>query len=79
MPITLTPGRYRGLKSTSLAERDVFGIVAFDQRGSYRKMMPDGASYEMLAQVKGEIIGALSIEASAILTDPTYAYTRPWR
>lgn len=72
MPITLTPGRYRGLKSTSLAARDVFGIVAFDQRGSYRKMMPEGASYEMLAQVKGEIIGALSIEASAILTDPTY-------
>ncbi len=72
MPIQLTPGRYRGLKSTSLAERDVFGIVAFDQRGSYRKMMPEGASYEMLAQVKGEIIGALSNEASAILTDPTY-------
>ena len=72
MPIQLTPGRYRGLKSTSLAERDVFGIVAFDQRGSYRKMMPEGASYEVLAQVKGEIIGALSKDASAILTDPTY-------
>ena len=72
MATQLTPGRYRGLKSTSLAERDVFGIVAFDQRGSYRKMMPEGASYEMLAQVKGEIIGALSKDASAILTDPTY-------
>ncbi|MCY3979745.1 MAG: tagatose 1,6-diphosphate aldolase [Chloroflexi bacterium] len=72
MPTQLSPGRYRGLKSTSLAERDVFGIVAFDQRGSYRKMMPEGASYEMLAQVKGEIIGALSKEASAILTDPAY-------
>ena len=72
MPTTLTPGRYRGLKSTSLAEADVFGIVAFDQRGSYRQMMPAGASYDALAQVKGEIIGALSNEASAILTDPTY-------
>lgn len=72
MPITLTPGRYRGLKATSLAQGDVFGIVAFDQRGSYRKMMPADASYESLAQVKGEIIGALSQEASAILTDPTY-------
>lgn len=72
MQTQLTPGRYRGLKSTSLAERDVFGIVAFDQRGSYRKMMPDGVSYDMLAQVKGEIIGALSNDASAILTDPTY-------
>jgi tagatose 1,6-diphosphate aldolase len=72
MPTQLTPGRYRGLKTTSLAERDVFGIVAFDQRGSYRKMMPEGASYLMLTQVKGEIIGALSKDASAILTDPTY-------
>ena len=72
MSITLTPGRYRGLKSTSLAEGDVFGIIAFDQRGSYRQMMPADASYEELSQVKGEIIGALSNDASAILTDPTY-------
>ncbi len=72
MPTPLTPGRYRGLKSTSLAEGDVFGIIAFDQRGSYRKMMPADASYETLAQVKDEIIGALSKDASAILTDPTY-------
>ena len=72
MPTQLTPGRYRGLKSTSLARGDVFGIIAFDQRGSYRKMMPADASYESLAQVKGEIIGALSKDASAVLTDPTY-------
>ena len=79
MPITLTPGRYRGLKSTSLAEGDVFGIIAFDQRGSYRSMMPADASYETLAQVKGEIIGALSKEASAILTDPTYGLNAAMR
>lgn len=72
MPTQLTPGRYRGLKTTSLAEGDVFGIIAFDQRGSYRSMMPAGASYDTLTQVKGEIIGALSKDASAILTDPTY-------
>ena len=72
MPKTLTPGRYRGLKSTSLAEADVFGIIAFDQRGSYRRMMPPDATYDRLAQVKNEIIGALSRDASAILTDPTY-------
>ena len=68
----LTPGRYRGLKSTSLAQRDVFGIVAFDQRGSYRRMMRPCTSYDHLAQVKHEIIGALSRDASAVLTDPTY-------
>ena len=72
MPKTLTPGRYRGLKTSSLAEADVFGIVAFDQRGSYRRMMPPDSSYAHLAQVKNEIIGALSRDASAILTDPTY-------
>ena len=72
MPITLSPGRYRGLKATSLAQADTFGIVAFDQRGSYRRMMPADASYAQLAQVKNEIIGALAQSASAILTDPTY-------
>ena len=75
MTTALTPGRYRGLKSTSLAEADVFGIIAFDQRGSYRQMMPTGASYDALTRVKGEIIGALSEDASAILTDPTYGLT----
>ncbi|MCY4070959.1 MAG: tagatose 1,6-diphosphate aldolase [Chloroflexi bacterium] len=68
----LTPGRFRGLKSSSLAGRDVFGIVAFDQRGSYRRMMPPDSSYGDLVRFKKEVIGALSSEASAILTDPTY-------
>ena len=72
MPQTLSPGRYRGLKTTSLASADVFGIIAFDQRGSYRKMMPPDSSYAQLVQVKTEIIGALSRDASAILTDPIY-------
>lgn len=75
MTTQLTPGRYRGLKTTSLAEKDVFGILAFDQRGSYRRMMPDGASYEDLVQVKVEIIGELSKRASAVLTDPVYGLT----
>ena len=72
MPKALTPGRFRGLKSSSLAAADVFGIIAFDQRASYRKMLPPDASYDQLVQVKTEIIGALSIDASAILTDPVY-------
>ena len=72
MPSTLTPGRYRGLKSTSLAEADVFGIIAFDQRASYRKMLPPATGYDQLVQVKSEIISALSLDASAILTDPVY-------
>ncbi len=72
MTTQITPGRYRGLKTTSLAEKDVFSIVAFDQRGSYRRMMPEGTSYDDLVQVKVEIISALSQRASAVLTDPIY-------
>lgn len=72
MTTQITPGRYRGLKATSMAEKDIFGIVAFDQRGSYRRMMPDDTTYEQLVQVKVEIINALSQNGSAILTDPIY-------
>lgn len=68
----LTPGRFRGLKTSSLAIADIFGIVAFDQRASYRRMMPPASSYADLARVKDEVIGALSAAASAILTDPVY-------
>ncbi|MCY4146526.1 MAG: tagatose 1,6-diphosphate aldolase, partial [Chloroflexi bacterium] len=72
MPASLSPGRYRGLKNVSLPAADAFGIVAFDQRGSYRKMMGGTASYAQLCQVKTEIISALSQSASAVLTDPVY-------
>jgi len=71
MTIIEQAGLYRGLKACSLAEADVFGIVAFDQRGSYRRMLP-GASYAQLAALKTEIIRALAPLASAVLTDPVY-------
>ncbi|MCA9884934.1 MAG: hypothetical protein KC708_18285, partial [Anaerolineae bacterium] len=68
----LTPGRYRGLKASSMANADIFGIVAFDQRGSYRRMMPENTPFETLVQVKVEIISALAQQATAVLTDPIY-------
>ena len=68
--IELTPGRFRGLKAGSL-DGDVFGIVAFDQRGSYRRMMP-AAGYDELVRVKREVCGVLSGAASAVLLDPIY-------
>ncbi len=68
----ISPGRYRGLKTSSLSEADVFGIVAFDQRGSYRSMLPENTPFEELVQIKVDIIGALSKYASAILTDANY-------
>lgn len=71
MRTELTPGRYRGLKASGLAGRDVFGILAFDQRGSYRRMLP-GADYEQLARIKSEVSRVLSAKASAALLDPIY-------
>jgi tagatose 1,6-diphosphate aldolase len=68
----ITPGRYRGLKTTSLSQADVFGIIAFDQRESYRSMLPENTSFAELVQIKVDIISVLSKQASAILTDSTY-------
>jgi tagatose 1,6-diphosphate aldolase len=71
MATTLTPGRWLGLKRTSV-EGDIFTILAFDQRGAYRKMLPQDASYELAASIKREVVTALSPDASAVLLDPDY-------
>ncbi|MDX1994048.1 MAG: tagatose 1,6-diphosphate aldolase [bacterium] len=68
---TITPGRWQGLKRTS-AEGDIFTIVAFDQRGTYRRMLPEGTSYETAVEIKSEVVGALSRGASAVLLDNEY-------
>lgn len=67
----LTPGRWRGLKTTS-SRKNVFNILAFDQRGTYRKMLPPDTSYEAAAQMKRDIVVALSYHASAVLLDCEY-------
>jgi tagatose 1,6-diphosphate aldolase len=67
----ITPGRWRGLKATS-TNNHVFSILAFDQRGSYRKMLPEGTSYEDAVAIKREIVVHLSQYASAVLLDPEY-------
>jgi len=72
MTFQLTPGRYRGLKMTSLKEKHIFGIVAFDQRGSYRRMLPDDTSYDTAVEIKEDVVYAMTLHASAILLDPTY-------
>lgn len=68
---TLTPGRWRGLKTAS-SRMNVFNILAFDQRGTYRKMLPPDTSYEAAAQMKRDIVVALSFHASAVLLDNQY-------
>ncbi|MFN8371263.1 MAG: tagatose 1,6-diphosphate aldolase [Anaerolineae bacterium] len=67
----LTPGRWRGLKTTSTRD-DIFTILAFDQRGSYRKMLSEGSSYETAVRIKTDVVVSLSYHASAVLLDHEY-------
>lgn len=67
----LTPGRWRGLKNTSHAG-DIFGILAFDQRGSYRRMLPENTSFDEAVRLKSEVIRTLSPGTSAVLLDYIY-------
>ena len=71
MSQVLTPGRWRGLKTTS-SRKNVFNILAFDQRGTFRKMLPPDTSYDVAAQMKRDIVVALSFHASAVLLDNQY-------
>lgn len=74
MTQTLTPGRWRGLVATS-TDSHVFTILAFDQRGSYVEMLPEGSTFEDAVTIKQEVITALSPHTSAVLLDPTYGLT----
>ncbi len=67
----ITPGRWRGLKTTSNDDHS-FTILAFDQRGTFTKMLPEGTPYETAVAIKREVVFALSRHVSAVLLDPTY-------
>ncbi len=71
MTQTLTPGRWRGLRTTS-SRKNVFNILAFDQRGNFRKMLPPDTGYEAAVQMKRDIVMSLSYHASAVLLDNEY-------
>ena len=71
MTQTLTPGRWRGLISTSDSDR-TFTIMAFDQRGTYERMLPENTTYDAAVRLKQEVVSALSPNTSAILLDATY-------
>jgi tagatose 1,6-diphosphate aldolase len=73
MAQSLSPGRWHGLKQTSI-DGDVFTIMAFDQRGTYRKMLPENSTHEMAADIKREVVAALSPHASAVLLDTEYGF-----
>jgi tagatose 1,6-diphosphate aldolase len=71
MSLTLTPGRWRGLVTTSTS-RQTFTVLAFDQRGNYRQLLPAGSTYDDAVQIKYEVVTALAPHASAVLLDPEY-------
>ncbi len=71
MTQAITPGRWRGLKMSSTAD-NIFTILAFDQRGSYRKMLPAGTGYEEAISIKREVVVTLSQKTSAVLLDNQY-------
>lgn len=71
MTTVIAPGRWLGLRNTS-TDKHVFTILAFDQRGSYKRMLPDGTTYEEAVNLKQAVIDALTPHTSAVLLDPTY-------
>lgn len=68
---SITPGKWRGLKSTSSANQ-TFTILAFDQRGNYRAMLPADATFGQAARIKAEVISNLAPSVTAVLLDPVY-------
>ncbi len=69
----IPPGKWRGLKSAANANH-VFEILAFDQRGSYRRMLPDGATYNDAVNIKCEVVATLAPHTSGVLLDPIYGF-----
>lgn len=67
----LTPGKWRGLKAVG-SEDATFSILAFDQRGNYRAMLPADADFATAARIKAEVTTALAGHATAVLLDPVY-------
>lgn len=67
----LTPGKWRGLKATS-GEGNTFSILAFDQRGNYRAMLPADADFATASRIKAEVTSALAPRVTAVLLDPIY-------
>jgi len=66
-----TPGKWRGLKATS-GNDATFSILAFDQRGNYRAMLPPDADFATAARIKTEVVTGLAPHVTAVLLDPIY-------
>ncbi len=71
MTISLSAGKWRGLQTTSSPDH-LFTILAFDQRGNYRRLLPEGTPYPTAVAIKREVVAVLSAHTSAVLLDPIY-------
>lgn len=71
MTRSISPGKWRGLKTTS-GQTNTFSILAFDQRGSFRKMLPENTAFETFVQIKSEVVTTIAPHATAVLLDPIY-------
>lgn len=67
----LKPGPYQGLLRTA-GGKGVFTILAFDQRESYRKMLPQPHDRQYAEGLKGRVVAAAGASASAVLLDAEY-------
>jgi tagatose 1,6-diphosphate aldolase len=67
----ISAGKWRGLKVSSSANH-CFSMLAFDQRGNYQKMLPEGTSFAQAADIKRSVVAALSPYMTAVLLDPNY-------
>jgi tagatose 1,6-diphosphate aldolase len=72
-PIAVSPGRWRGLVSASTNEGS-FAILAFDQRGNYRRLLREDATFEDAVAIKREVIEGLDSCVSGVLLDYVYGY-----
>jgi tagatose 1,6-diphosphate aldolase len=68
---TIGPGRWRGLRASSTVGNH-FGILAFDQRGNYRKLLGSASSFETACAIKAQVVSVLSHHLSGVLLDYEY-------
>jgi tagatose 1,6-diphosphate aldolase len=73
---SITPGKIRGLTSTS-SLKGIFNILALDHRQSFVKMLrpnsPNTVSYSDVVEAKSTIVRNLAPHASAVLLDPIFS------
>lgn len=67
----IAPGAYQGLTRTA-GDAGIFTILAFDQRDSYRKMLPDPSDLRSAKELKELVVKAAGADASAVLLDDEY-------